>query len=177
MSNDRQQAERYAQAVVQAMVERWQTVLSQAADAIGNNAELSQSLRDNSIALESRLDTLQQALPDDVSPEVQNLLKLLVQEDDLDLLPEVSNALAEVTSGRQAPVKAEITSAVELTEAEKEQLRQKLSTEHGADLLFDFRVDPSLLGGLRVRVGDRLTDTSVASRLGAMRDSLTSVVQ
>jgi F-type H+-transporting ATPase subunit delta len=177
MSNDRLQAERYAQAVVQAMVERWQTVLAQAADAIRSDADLSQTLSDNSLDLDKRLDALQKALPEDVPPEVQNLLKLLVQEHDLDLLTEVSNALADVSSGRQAPVRAEITSAVELTDEEKEQLRQKISAEHGVDLLFDFRVDPSLLGGLRVRVGDRLIDTSVASRLGAMRESLTSVVR
>jgi F0F1-type ATP synthase delta subunit len=49
--------------------------------------------------------------------------------------------------------------------------------QFGADLTFTFRVDPALLGGLRVRVGDSLMDTSVASRLTALRESLTSAVR
>jgi ATP synthase F1 delta subunit len=92
-------------------------------------------------------------------------------------LPEINSALGRVVSGQQEPVKAEITSAVELSEQEKEALRQSLAKQFGGDLSFTFHVDPALLGGLRVRVGDRLIDTSVASRLTALRESLASAVR
>ena len=55
--------------------------------------------------------------------------------------------------------------------------RKRLIAEHGEGLSFTFDVDPALLGGLRVRVGDRLIDNSVASRLATLRESLSSVVR
>ncbi len=170
------QAQRYAQAVVQAMVERWQETLSQAGQAIRNNDELAQTLHDDNRSVDERFGALQDQVDGDISPEAQNLLKLLIQEDDLNLLSSVADALAELTSGRSGPSRVEITSAVPLTDDEKRQLQEKLSAEHGEGLLYDFRVNEALMGGLRIRVGDRLTDTSVATRLAAMRDRLTSAV-
>jgi F-type H+-transporting ATPase subunit delta len=100
-----------------------------------------------------------------------------LQDGSLDEVADVSTALGRVVSGQQAPTKAEVTSAAELSEKEKGSIRQSLAKQFGADLTFTFAVDPSLLGGLRVRVGDRLIDTSVASRLTALRESLTSAVR
>jgi ATP synthase F1 delta subunit len=80
-------------------------------------------------------------------------------------------------SGQTAPVKAEITSAVELSADDQEQIRQSLVKQYGDGLVFTFQVDPTLLGGLRVRVGDRLMDNSVASRLTKLRESIASVVR
>ena len=106
-----------------------------------------------------------------------NLLKLMLQEGDMDLLPEVSAALGHAVSGGKQPVRAEITSATELSDAHKQALQQALTQQYGEELVFYFGVDASLMGGLRVRVGDRLIDTSVATRLAALRESLASVVR
>ena len=85
--------------------------------------------------------------------------------------------VAQVAAGKTEAQKAEITSAIELTDKEKDQLRKRLTDEYGAGLTFSFSVDPSLMGGLRVRVGDRLIDNSVATRLAALRESIASVVR
>lgn len=176
MSNERSQAESYAQAVLQAMIERWQGTLSQANAAIRDDQSLSQTLRSNEPSLDDKFSALRAALSDELSPEAENLLKLLIQQGDIDLIPNVSAALANAASGQSAPVKAEVISAAGLTDEEKQQLQQKLSAEYGSSLIFSFRVDPSLMGGLRIRVGDRLIDHSIATRLGSMRESITSAL-
>lgn len=117
------------------------------------------------------------ALPADTPAEIYNLLLLMGQEEDLELLPEVASALSETVSGQRAPIKAEIVSAAELSDDDKDQLRKKLTAQYGEGLIFSFREDPSLMGGLRVRVGDHLIDTSVASRLATLRESLSSAVR
>ena len=61
----------------------------------------------------------------------------------------------------------EVTSAVTLTEAEQAEVQKALNLES-----VSFKVNPSILGGLIVRVGDKVVDSSVASRMTAMRDSL-----
>ena len=61
----------------------------------------------------------------------------------------------------------EVTSAVPLTDAEQAQVKRTLNLEQ-----ITFKVNPSILGGLIIRVGDKVVDSSVASRMSAMRDSL-----
>lgn len=177
MSEQGKQAERYAKAIMQAMVERWQSTLVKIESAVEEDDQLAQTLSDRQTDLDAKMSALSSAVDVELSPEMQNLLKLLLQEDDIQMLSEVSAALGQVASGRQAPLKAEVTSAVPLSDDDKRQMREKLTNEYGDGLIFDFRTDESLLGGLRVRVGDRLIDTSVASRLAAMRERLVSAVR
>jgi F-type H+-transporting ATPase subunit b len=63
--------------------------------------------------------------------------------------------------------KAEVTSALPLTEKEQDQVRKTIKAE-----TIDFRVDPEILGGLVVRVGDQIIDDSVAGQMRGMRESL-----
>jgi F-type H+-transporting ATPase subunit delta len=172
MSDKSALASRYAQAVIEAMVDRWQSALGAVESALSSDSALSSLMKDSTKSLDEKTKALEAALPDGASAEVANLLKLMVQDGSTDLISGVSAALGKVASGRSGPVKAEIVSAVALSEPEQEQIRSNLTAQHGADLVFNFRVDPTLLGGLRVRVGDHLTDTSVVSRLNSLRDTL-----
>jgi F-type H+-transporting ATPase subunit delta len=177
MSDKQARAQRYAQAVYQAMLERWQAALDQVQAVLSKDKDLYALVMDSSKDFGERAKALEAALPAGLPAEVTNLLKLLLQEGDLAMLPEVAGALSRVGSGGAAPVKAEITSATELSEKDKNALRATLAKQFGDSLVFSFHVDPALMGGLRVRVGDRLIDTSIASRLAALRESLTSAVR
>jgi len=177
MNSKQAQAQRYAQAVYQAMLEQWQSALNQVQATLSKDQALSAKLADGSKDFTERSKALEAALPKGTPAEIKNLLKLMLQDGNLDLLSDVSASLGRVVSGQQAPIKAEITSAAELSDAEKKALQDSLSKQFGVDLAFSFSVDPSLMGGLRVRVGDRLIDTSVASRLTALRESLASAVR
>ena len=67
---------------------------------------------------------------------------------------------------------AEITSALPLTEEEKEAVKSDILTKIGEPATVTFRTDPSILGGLVIRVGDKVLDGSVAGRLEDMRQRL-----
>jgi F-type H+-transporting ATPase subunit b len=67
---------------------------------------------------------------------------------------------------------AEITSALPLTDEEKAIVRKDVLSKMGAQAQIDFRVDPNILGGLVVRVGDKVVDGSVAGQLESLRQSL-----
>ena len=66
---------------------------------------------------------------------------------------------------------AEIISALPLTDKEKESVRQDITSRVGSQMI-SFRVDPSILGGLVVKVGDKILDGSVAGQLENLRQSL-----
>lgn len=75
---------------------------------------------------------------------------------------------ASVNSGASA----EVTSALPLTPEEKETVKQDILSRIGSQATVTFRVDPGILGGLVVRVGDKVMDGSVAGRLESLRHSL-----
>jgi len=157
---------RYAQAILEAVVEQWQMALGSVADALAQNPQLA-----------ANVETIEEAIPADASQEVKNFVKMLVQEGDTALLPSVIIALSTSLRGESRPQEANITSAIALGEAEKEQIRQQLTTQYGDGLRFSFDVDAALMGGLRIRVGDQLIDNTIASRLLALRDVITSAVR
>src|SRR5262245_54106748 len=126
MSDKRARAQRYAQAAVQAITEQWQTTFERVTDLLAQNQSLNTLVRHSSQPFEERVQALLGALPDGVSAEQQNMLKLLVQEGDLDLVSEIGVAMNQVASGQQQPIKAEVVSAVELSDEEKDSLRQLL---------------------------------------------------
>ena len=177
MSSRQERVDRYAKAVWEVVIDRWTSALGEASKAVSGDPKLAALLADGTKPAADRAAALEKALPKNTPAEVLNLLKVMAQEGDLGLVDEVAGRLAQVASGKSVASKAEITSAVALSDDEKAKIRQHLVAEHGEGLTFSFDVDPALLGGLRVRVGDRLIDNSVASRLATLRESLSSVVR
>jgi len=65
-----------------------------------------------------------------------------------------------------------VTSALPLTEEEQKAVSSSLAEELGQELTTEFRIDPAILGGLIIRLGDKVIDGSVGGRLEALRESL-----
>ena len=164
--SERATAEAYAQIVLETIVGQWQTALSAVADALEQDPKLA-----------ADVEGIEKAFPDDTAPEVRNFVKTLVQEKNTSLLPRIVSALGASLRGETGPQSADITSAVELGDDAQEQIRRQLAKQYGEDLVFSFDVDPSLMGGLLIRVGDQLIDNSVANRLMALRELIAAEVR
>jgi F-type H+-transporting ATPase subunit delta len=177
MSSRQERVDRYAKAVLEVILDRWTSALGEASKAISGDKKLAAVLADGGKPAADRAAALEKALSKNLPPEAINLLKLMAENGDIELVDEVTGRLAQIATGKSASLKADVTSAIALSDDEKQQIRQRLIAEHGEGLTFSFDVDPALLGGLRVRVGDRLVDNSVASRLATLRESLSSVVR
>jgi F-type H+-transporting ATPase subunit delta len=98
-----------------------------------------------------------------------NLAKLLVASghvEDIGAIVEEFERLADDALGR---VRASARAAVELTAEESASLRSQLAARLGREVRLQLSVDPSLLGGLVVRYGDRVIDASLAARLEQLR--------
>lgn len=177
MSSRQERVDRYAKAVWEVILDRWTSALGEASKAVSSDKKLAAVLADTGKPAADRAAALEKALPKNTPVEVINLLKLMAESGDIGLIDDVAGRLMQVATGKAVSMKAEVTSAIALSDEEKQQIRQRLIAEHGEGLTFTFDVDPALLGGLRVRVGDRLVDNSVASRLATLRESLSSVVR
>jgi len=107
------------------------------------------------------------------APLTKNFLGLLAANLRAAALPAVTKAFAKLTAARRGAVAAEVTSALPLTAAQADGVAAALRQALGKDPEITTRVDPAILGGLKVRVGSRLFDSSLKSKLDHMKFALT----
>jgi F-type H+-transporting ATPase subunit delta len=173
MSPDDDRAQDYARAFYEAALERWLASLRLVVDQLEQHPDLHQRLSAPEMDFAQRQQLMDGILPADVDLPVRNLIYALMQRGDLKLLPEIAGALHQ--RARQAetgPIEVEVVSAIPLNNEQRQTLMSKLKEQHGTALEVHYRVDPAILGGLVVRVGDKLLDNSLATRLAAMRQTL-----
>jgi F-type H+-transporting ATPase subunit delta len=103
---------------------------------------------------------------------IRNFLFLIVDHRRTNALPEIIAAFQEVIRQRQGIAEAEVFSAVELNTTQRKQFAQTLERITGKKIEAKYSLDPALLGGALIRVGDTIYDGSVRSRLNEMRARL-----
>jgi F-type H+-transporting ATPase subunit delta len=118
------------------------------------------------------LEVLTGLLKSPLPPEGTNFLQLLIENDRLATLPEVARQFRALKNAADGVADCVIESAFALDEAQASELVAKLATKFSLKLKPEVRVDPSLIGGVRVTVGDQVLDTSVKSRLAQMQAAL-----
>ncbi|HEV8679572.1 MAG TPA: F0F1 ATP synthase subunit delta [Stellaceae bacterium] len=104
-----------------------------------------------------------------LSDLTRDFLGVVARNRRLFAVPAMIEAYLQRLAERRGEVTAEVTVAQPLTEAHEAALAEQLRREIGARVAVDIRVDPALLGGMIVKVGSRLVDASIASRLQRLR--------
>jgi F-type H+-transporting ATPase subunit delta len=106
---------------------------------------------------------------------VQNLLALMAQNRRLFALPQLIASLRAKIAEAKGEITAEVTSAKALTKTQSEKLAKVLSAQAGKDVKIVASVDESLIGGLVVKVGSRMIDTSIKAKLAALQNTMKEV--
>jgi F-type H+-transporting ATPase subunit delta len=108
-----------------------------------------------------------------LDPMVRNLLYLLVDRGRVGLIPRITAEFVELYNREMGIVVADVTTAVDLNDAQKRKVQARLQELTGAKQI-DLRVqtDPRIIGGLVARVGDMLYDGSVRTRLSELQERL-----
>jgi F-type H+-transporting ATPase subunit delta len=167
---------RYAEAAFQLAtrddsIETWRRELELAAAT--TDGQLMDVLANPALPLDERLDAANRVLAD-LSQSVRNLVFLLVRRRRIEQLPRVVAEFIRLDERRQGITHATATSAAPLTDIERKALTARLEQMTGGRIALETDIDASLLGGLVVRVGDRLIDGSVRGRLERLRNQLAS---
>jgi len=107
-----------------------------------------------------------------VDPLTLQFLLLLIDKRRERIALDAETAFRKIADERHGIVRAQVTSAVPLSEAELQQTQDLLTRRTGRQVIIDSRVDPAILGGLIVRIGDRLLDGSVRTGIHKLRQAL-----
>ncbi len=106
---------------------------------------------------------------------VRNTLGLMASKRRLFVMPQLLEELTRLIAEERGEVTADVTAAKALTDAQEKQLVETLKARVGKDVKINMSVDESLIGGLVVKVGSRMIDTSIRSKLAALQNTMKEV--
>ncbi len=169
-------ARRFAQAAFQIAEEadrlaEWKQDLTTIAQTL-QNEELATLLDSPQVPVANKLKMLDEVLGDGIDPLARNVAGLLASRSAVALMPEIIDHFEAMLDASQGVVRADVTTVVKLTVDQVVRLTKTLGEVVGADVSVESHVDPEVLGGMVARVGDRVIDGSVRTKLQTMKRDL-----
>lgn len=150
----------------------WQQALDRMA-AVAADAQMVECIS-NPRLLPAQVSQLFLDVVGSVSAEQQNFVRLLVDNDRLQVLPEIRDLYVELKNGQEGVQEADIASAFPLDDATLKNLVAELEARFKCRIQAAVSLDPELIGGVRIAVGDQVIDASVRGKLAAMATALQS---
>lgn len=141
---------------------------------LNSHPELRQFMFHPQVKAEVKKDTIQKVFGQDVEKMILNMLMLLVDRRRISGINTVWDEFRRLVNVAHNLEEAEVTTAVSLSKEAETALQQKLSKLTGKNIILHNKVNPLILGGVVVRIGDKLIDGSVVRQLGDLRRVLTS---
>lgn len=140
---------------------------------IKSNAQLSRIISSPVISAAEQLGAIGAiAAKSKMSGLVGNFLRLVAKNRRISALPSMIAAFGNLAAAHRGEASADVTSAHALSPAQRKELAAALKGVAGKDVSFDVAVDPSLLGGLVVKMGSRQIDTSLRTKLSSLKSNL-----
>ena len=139
-------------------------------DLLGQSADLKRLVKSPAFAAEEQQRALGAVMDwASIGATTGNFLKVVTRNRRLFAADDMINTFRTLLARHKGEVIAEVRSAVPLTEEQLNALKEKLKATHGMNVRLDTKVDPSLLGGLVVRVGSRMFDSSLKTKLANLK--------
>jgi len=169
----------YAEALFEAGRDRGkldalQSQLAQLADAVADNHDLQVFLFSPYLSSADKREGLTRAVTG-AEPELTNFLELLIEKHRMPEIFRIRRELDELWKKENRRLDVTVTSAVELEEAVVTRIGQQVERQTGEAVELASRVDPEILGGVVLQVGNMVLDASIRNRLEKLRKSVAQV--
>ena len=172
-------ARRYAEAAFEtgradATLDAWERDMAKIAETM-RHPQLRRLLQHPAIPFAEKERVLRAVLGRSVAEGVVNLLLLMIRRGRPGAIEPMIARFAELLRRERGIALAEVRTALPLDDAQRAEIASRLRALTGAEIEMDESVDPDLIGGVSVRIGDQLYDASVRNRLERLRARLTAV--
>ena len=139
---------------------------------IAQNPDMSKVIDNPRLSIRRLTDLFVSLMGEPNNRELTSFISLLAENERFDVLTEVRDIYEELKNAAEGVKKAVIVSAYPIAEMQLEQLVQRLEAHFGSRLQPHVEVDASLIGGMRVSVGDQVLDASIRGKLDTMAAAL-----
>lgn len=103
---------------------------------------------------------------------VSNFVELLADKDRLPVLPAIADYYGELVDEADGVMRGQVTTAMELTDARRDEIKKTLEQSAGRPLVLGFDVNPDILGGVVVTIGDKVLDSSLRAQLTMLKEQI-----
>ena len=178
MARDVTIARRYAQALF--LAARKKDVVARVAQDLASVQKADAAMDDRlrlfleapQVPTDQKIEVVEKGLRPSVHPLVVEFFKLIINKKRLFRMRDIENEFERLVEEHEGIVRAKVTSAVPLKDSELSALVASLEQGLSKKVKVDAHVDPAILGGLVVKVGDRIADRSVTTLLSGLREQL-----
>lgn len=140
------------------------------------NEDLAKLMHHPKIVKEEKIDIIENIFKGKAADEIVGLMRMLVAKDHFGEMEDVFAYFVDEVREYRHIGTAYVTSALELSQAQKEQIEQKLlATTQYVAFEMNYQVDPALIGGLVIRIKDRVVDSSIRTKLARLTSDLTKI--
>lgn len=172
--------ERYARAlfdlaVEEKQVDRFEQELNEIQQLLNSNADLEKLLYHPRVQENDKKDLMKKILGTQVSPLILNFIMLTIDKGRVDLLKGIITYFKHLTREAKGIVEVQVQAAFELTPENRTKLVAKLKQLTGREIDLKETVDPSLIGGMRMRIGDKVIDGSIQRHLERIKENLAQI--
>jgi len=158
-----------AEGTVDALIEELGAVAN---DAVAAHPKFDQFLASPMIGVEEKIESLDRVFSERVTPLILNFLKVLAEHERLGYLSSIVEQIHALHNQRRGRIRVGVTTATPLTDAMASDLTKRIQSLLGLDPELVPETDPSVIGGLMLRIGDTVYDGSVATQLERVRHDL-----
>ena len=155
------------------VLDQWLGQLAEMA-AVAGNAEVARVVNDPKLGAAHVYELVRGLISSPLPIAAENFLRLLIDNGRLATLPEVVRQFRAMKNAAEGQADCLIESALPLSEEQVRDLLWGLSKKFGLKLIPEVKVDPELIGGVRVSVGDHVLDDTIKARLAKMHAALTA---
>lgn len=168
---------KYAKAIFEVAVEEnklneFGAQLAKVNQAIASHADLAGFFNNYQIKAEAKKEVIVKLFKDELSKSVYNFFMLLIDKRRESLLRGIVSEYKKLANAAQNIVEAKVTVASALSQQQEEQLIKKLETTLGKTVIVETKIDKSILGGVVLRIGDKLIDGSITRQMQVLEAQL-----
>ncbi|MGB6975975.1 MAG: F0F1 ATP synthase subunit delta [Gammaproteobacteria bacterium] len=158
-------------AVAQQHVAEWSTLLETLAKRV-EQPIVQQMLHDPRYTVQQLAEIVVALTETKLGQAEENFIALLAENHRLALLPQIATLFAEYVAAHEKNITVDVSSAIPLGDQERKNLQQTLTEQLGLAVNLNCKIEPDLLGGLRLRMGDKVIDNSIRGQFAQLKTML-----
>jgi len=152
-------------------IDKLESELKIVVNAINENEELKKVMEHQLVSPDEKKAIINAVFTQDISEMTMNFLDVVI-DNRATYISGIYEEFVAYANATRNMIDAQVKSAVELTNSDLETIKGKLAAATGKTVRLQSELDPSLIGGVVVRIGDRVVDGSLAGRLAKLKDNL-----
>lgn len=172
-------ADRYSDALVEIAkdgkltFEQISTDLNLVKNILTTSKDLGECLTNPLVSTENKKEIIEKVFSSEINELIVNFLKVLVDKNRFDIFADVLDAYSKSLDKENNISRIQVTSAVEMSDDSKKKLKQKLEEKMKKNVVLDLDINPDIIAGLLIKIGDNIIDMSLKHKLEDLSKNIT----